>query len=225
MSKIKTTGLAIVAVCALSALVATSAFALPEFKSTANTTYTGTNLTTPTLKAKQLGVEGTISCEKAAAKGEIINNSMETKKNVVEFTGKCEQTIGSSKSTCTEPITTKELTGTLGYIKKEAKPPVGLLLKPTVGKIFAEPVCGGSKTNVEGEIVGEFTAASLNKSQTKFQLNFAATGVSQSVKTFLLLPEVFMENVHLQVEGFFGGEASQSVNEELTSAIAGEIKA
>ena len=202
----------------------TGAQALPEFFSTGNVTFTGTNLSPPVIKAKNLGIEGTIKCEKATMGGTAINKTMEVQTMVISFSGKCEQTIGSSKSTCSEPITTPSLVGTLGYIKEIPSLPVGLLLKPKSGLEILEPICGGDVTELQGEVVGEFLTGSINKSSTKLTVVLGCSGVKQNVTTFLLLAGAFMSGVNPEVTGFFGGEACLSVIEELTFATNVEIK-
>ncbi len=103
-----------------------SAAATPEFEATLpgeNPTYSGKSVsgTTPTVKATVLGVEGTITCGEIVSIGLLHDKSSITTQNVVEFKKNCLQTIGSTKTACAEPIKTKELLGTLGYVKKEEK--------------------------------------------------------------------------------------------------------
>ena len=210
----------------LACLLAGNALALPEFitRSGGNQTFAGISTTGGRLTGRSLGNEGYLSCEKVSVSGFILTKSMEMTNVVIELSGKCELNLGSTKSTCAEPVVTKELTGTLGYVKEEAKGAVGLLLKPASGSVVFGFSCGGSVNDLSGEVVGEFSTAQLNKMQTGFTLTFAATGVKQAVKTFLLLPTSFMTGVHLNWTGFFGGEGSMSWTGELTTPEM-EIKA
>jgi hypothetical protein len=230
MRQLKLATVVLTAVLAFGAISAANALALPEFvgakSEVAFTSTSGTSV----LSGEELGIPATITCEKDETSGTILNHSMLVDKVVAKFFGKCHQSInGGEPTTCEEPITTSAMMGELGYIKEKAKP-VGLLLKPESGSVFATTKCGSTETVVEGEIVGEFPEINkalvnqYNKSLTKFELVFKASGTKQAVTTLELLTG-FMTGIHLSVSGFFGGEASQSDTESITAAEAGEIKA
>jgi hypothetical protein len=246
MKRLYIGGACLVALFALSALGAVSALANPEF-----IMKTGATLPTKFDIVSGTGTFSTvtglghsvITCEHGQSKGEIVGstNSMLASKIEASFFGKCGST-GFISGACKEPILTKTLMGTLGYIKKEAAGPVGLLLFPETSgsKLVAEFECGGTKVPVEGEVIGEFPTQDKNATnqynvfREKFELVFKTTAANngiQAVQTFLLLASVlsegFMEKVHLtstalKVES--GREATEEIR-LLPEGETGEIKA
>jgi hypothetical protein len=222
--------LAFFAVVALGAVAAT-ALATPEFKGNKpDIHFTGHSLLT-VLKGETAGAEGTITCHKDLIEGLILVPSMLVDKLLVKFHTNCEEVIPALKEEkkC-EPVLTKPLMGTLGFLNKAAVP-VGMLLVPETGTEFASTECEGTKTTVGGELVGEypetnpFTRANqYNKDLTEYAFVLQASGTAQHWTTFELLGSSFMEKVELKTEGFLGGKASEEGTELLELPEAGLIE-
>jgi hypothetical protein len=230
---------ALFAVLAFGAMTASSAFAAqahPIFltASGAETLFSGENAagTTPTLRALNLGVLGTITCEKALVDGFALPKSPLAHRVKVEFHGDCLQTVGSTKNKCVENIVVKTSLAELGLVLPGTLT-VGILLEPSDGgKIFAEPECpAGSKTTVEGAVIGEIPAinkkgvSQYNKELTEQEQVFEAVGKNSETQnpTSIELLGVNMTGVKLKVSGFFGGEASEEATAILKSATGIEV--
>jgi len=222
---------AAMAVMAFGAFAASSASATPEFKGLTGVTdihFTGRSLVT-TLRGLNAGVLGTISCEKDLASGLILVPSMLVDNILLQFHGKCTQKVGSTETGCGTLILTKPLHGIVGWINKGATP-VGLLLHPESGTVFATVVCGTNTTTVEGEIVAEIPELNearenqYNNSRTEYELVLKASGETQGVTTFELLGGTFMTGVSLKVAGFLGGAASEEGTELVTLEKDGELE-
>lgn len=226
MRSIKLAMIALFAIFAFGAIAAASASAFPEFKSAAgNLAFTGTSGTS-TLRGESASAVGTITCEKDTSSGLILNGTMAVDKVEVSFSGKCKQQIGSSEGTCVEPIKIKLAAGTLGLLTA-SNHKVVLLLTPEAGKEFVKVSCANGSTTIEGEIVGEFPEKvgltnQYNKLLKSFTLEYKSSGVKQLIQEVLLLPSSQMTGTHLEVNGFFGGEASEETTETISIG-GGEI--
>jgi len=171
----------------------------------------------PTLRGLNLGVQGVITCELVLVHGFILDKSTLAHRIKVIFEHNCVQTISGSTSACTEPIETKPLLGELGLVLLNKT--VGILLAPSDGTgVFATVVCGSNTTKVLGAIIGEIPEISAdtrlnqyNKLQTLTEVVFEAKNKSEDVQniTHIELLGNLMENVKFDVEGFFGGTASE----------------
>lgn len=209
---VKSVLVALFAVMCMGALAATSASAVgPLFltESKKALLVTADVLGEATLKAKSFGVEGTIKCEKGSGQGFVLDKSPLGHEIEVEFFGKCEQTVGTTKGTCTEPIKPKLTYGELGLLNGIV---LGLVA-PESGTEFVQLQCANGNTKFSGAIVGEFTlngrdgAKQYGVERKVFLLLLNATGNKQNNQEIELLG-VLMTGVHLSTEGFFSGEAS-----------------
>jgi hypothetical protein len=181
------------------------------------------------LRALNIGVLGSITCEKILTEGAVHPKTTLVTGVKTEFTGKCEQVVGTSKNACVEPIVVKTSLAELGLVLGNKT--VGIFLEPTGSKVFAEPECpAGSKTTVEGSVIGEIPATSLNgkaqynKENTEQEQSFEAAGKSsenQNITTIELLGA--SKSAELKVSGFFGGKASQEAVVILKSAAGIEV--
>jgi len=163
-----------------------------------------------TLRGEDLGILGTITCGKGSGHGFVLNASPLAHEVLIEFSEKCEQVIGSSKGTCTEPIKVKQSSAELGLLKGH----VVLLISPEAGTEFVEVKCTNGNTNVSGAVVGEFDLTGTDGNpqygvdREDFTLLFKAKGTTQEPEEIELLGGL-MTKVGLKVEGIFGGKASQ----------------
>jgi hypothetical protein len=182
--------------------------------------------TTPTLRALNLGVLGTITCERVLVDGFARPKSPLAHSVLVVFHGKCEQTIGVNKSACTEPILWKPSSAELGLVLGNKT--VGILLTPEGTPVFATPTCGGNTTTIEGAVVGEVPEINkkaenqYNKLLSEIEYVFEAAGKNsenQNITSIELLGTT-MTGAELKVTGFFGGKASQ----EMTLILKGDGK-
>jgi hypothetical protein len=179
MKLLRSTGLLLVAICAIAGVASASASAaLPEF-SKAGPTLTGTSGAS-TLETKG----GTkVTCTGGKNTGTIATVKTITK-IVVTFVG-CK----SSGFACKTPkeasgeLVTTELTGTLGYTNA-AKKEVGVKLAPTAGGKFIEFECVGGivKVQVTGSVIGALTP--VLTPTTKFTLTFKQTKGVQALTKF-----------------------------------------
>jgi len=207
------------AVLAFGAVAASSASAHPLFltESGKELLFSGMNPvgTIPTLRAVNVGTLGTITCTLALVDGFALPKSPLAHRILVVFEGKCEQTVGSSKSTCVEPIVVKKALAELGLVLGNKT--VGIFLAPSDGtKEFAETNCGGLKTVVEGTIAGEIPELNANRENQYNSMRSESEQVfesenkneNQKITSIELLGSP-MSGVELKVSGFFGGKASQ----------------
>jgi hypothetical protein len=180
-----------------------------------------------TFRALNLGVLGSYACEKTSLDGFALPKSPLAHRIKLTFQGKCELTAGGSKAACVEPITWKTSLAELGLVLGNKT--VGIYLEPSDGtKAFAEVECpAGSKTTVEGAIIGEIPVISksgkeqYNKEQTETEAVFEAAGKNsenQNITTIELLG--LTKTGELKVTGFFGGKASK----EMTLVLTGDGK-
>lgn len=169
------------------------------------------------LRGLELGVLGTVDCEKSLVlHAEILSLSPLAHKILIDFHGKCEQTIGTSKAICKEPIETKLISAELGL--ELTNKIVLVLLKPESGTEFTKFTCGGKEVKVEGAIIGEIPAENANREPQynvpleETEVVFEAEGKNtdkQKYGKICLLGVEMTAGTELQVSGFFGGKASQ----------------
>ncbi len=218
MRSIRPAFAALFVVLAFSAVAAAGASAAqPLFlngNGSASLSLTGTGGLT-TIRALNVGVLGTIACEKSSTTGETQNKSARAVKVLLTFSGKCEQTVGSTKSTCTEPIKSVSSFVELGLASSTVKT-VLELVAPESGTTFVTITCGSNNTTVEGTVVGEVPTINakgenqLNSQRSEFEMVFAAVGKTSENQVYagLLLLGTQMTGAVLKVAGFFGGTAS-----------------
>jgi hypothetical protein len=228
---------ALFAVLAFGAMTASSAFAAqahPIFLTAtgSETLFEGTNPagTTPTLRALNLGVLGSVSCEKVSMHGFALPKSPLAHRLKMSFSGKCVWTVGTSKNACVEPMLWKTSLAELGLVLGDKT--VGIFLEPSDGsKVFAEPECpSGTATTWEGALIGEIPSFSKNgkeqydRENTEQEQVFEAAGKNsenQNITTIELLG--LTKTGELKVSGFFGGKSSLEMALILKSATGIEI--
>jgi hypothetical protein len=219
MRQLKTVLIAVFTMTALSGLSATNASAFHPLV----LTQSGKELLVTgeaglgVIRALSAGVAATIECHKVLAHGWVLNKSTLGNRIKISFHTHCEQTVGGTKSACTEPIVLKEMIGELGLVGNKV---VGILLAPTSGAEFVKVTCGGNTTTVEGATIVEvpeinrFGVNQYNKQLTEGEAIFATEGKSENPKyTSIELLGVQMTKVELKVSGFFGGKAAVEGNE------------
>lgn len=249
MIRLRTLGLALVAVFAMSAVAAGSASA----KTCAELGFTNPCL----VNAAGTGVKGVMKTESKAV------SKLETKSGkIVECTsnkGESTPTTGSAKHVekatvtfagckgeglkCanqgTEEIKTNSLEGEIGYISA-AEHTVGLDLWPSSrtakerekGKkeflaLFVTFTCGGFvKNEARGSVIGKMTPVG-NTLQTTFTLTYSKKGTEKGIQEFNKLENV-EEGVPNQLESsIFGGgfeKSNQQGTETVTPAETAELK-
>jgi hypothetical protein len=186
--------------------------------------FSGTNPagTTPTLRAKNLGVLGTVTCEKVLVDGFALPKSPLAHRISVVFEGKCEQNVSGFKSACTEPIVVKRALAELGLVLGNKT--VGIYLSPSDGTTVVLAVtCGGITTTVEGSIVGEIPEINkkaenqYNSERSESEQVFEAEkGTEKQAITSIELLGAIMTGDELKVSGSSGGGASQETTVILT---------
>jgi hypothetical protein len=167
------------------------------------------------LRALNLGVLGTIDCEKSLVHGFTLNKSTLARKVLFTFEGKCLKTVGSIVGKCTEPIKTVNTSVELGLASSTLHK-VLELVAPESGTEFWTEECEANNTTYEGAFVGEIpetnTAdeAQLNVQRSSSETVFEAQGKStdQQKYTSLELLGSLMTGVELKAQGFFGGKVS-----------------
>jgi hypothetical protein len=170
-----------------------------------------------TLRSKQAGVEGTISCERTLSfTGLAVTESALVNALRIELNGRCEQTVGSSKDTCSEPIKLELSYGQLGLLHNH----VFLLVAPENGTLFATVKCTNGNTQVRGAVIGEFPlngrggSLQYGVSLEDFLLLYKAKGITQEPEEIELAGGL-MKGVGLTTEGLFSGKASAEATELL----------
>jgi hypothetical protein len=190
--------------------------------------FSGTNPagTTPTLRALNAGVLGTITCEKVLVDGWALPKSPLAHRVKTIFEGKCElHSSATGLVACTEPIEPKLALAELGLVLGNKT--VGVLLEPTGTKEFVKVTCGANVTTVEGAVIGEIPEIvggvnQYNKLLSETTQVFEAenkNSENQKPESIELLG-TNMTGVALTVSGFFGGKAS----EEATVILKGDGK-
>jgi hypothetical protein len=178
------------------------------------------------IRGLELGVLGTIDCETSLSSGEVSNKSTFAHKIELEYHGKCEQIVGSTKTACTEPIKFKLTFGALGLNSKK----VVILLAPESGTELAKVTCGSNTNTVEGAVVGEFpeTEAFSGKqyntglSPLELVFNSESKNENQAI-TSIELSGVSMTKAELKISGFFGGKVSLETTQTISSELGGLI--
>jgi hypothetical protein len=220
-SVVKLVLVALVAVVCVDALAAASTSAAEPLFITGTgkaLLFTGTSGVV-TLRSKTgTGTEGTITCEKTLTfHGLALNESALVRELHIEFKGKCEQTVGSNKGTCSEPIKLASSYGELGLLHGH----VLILVAPESGTLFVEVKCTNGNTDVRGAIIGEFTlngrggSSQYNGALEDFLLSFNAKGITQEPES-IELSGTLMTGVGLSTEGLFSGKASEEATELLS---------
>ncbi|MGH2864524.1 MAG: hypothetical protein ACRDJX_04660 [Solirubrobacteraceae bacterium] len=229
MKRIKIIGLALVAVFALSAVVAASASAaLPEFvPGAAKTKFTSKSGESFLEASKQV-----IKCKSDTNKGELVGTTKKEDTVTVTFLG-CESLTLKAKcqnTTTKGKIVTNLLVSLLGYINA-AKKEVGLSLSPkTAGGLFAEFECAEVKVKVgEGtgkggnSVIGRVTP--VNKLVTPpetFALSFNCVSEKQEVEKFEGGAKDVLE---AEIGGLGWEEACESSQDTILFKVAEELKA
>jgi hypothetical protein len=206
-------GLTLVAILAVSAVVASAASANAEFKVLpTSSAFTGTGGTGSLIAGNEK-----VECTANTTAGTITSMD-KVGKVTVDFTG-CK--LVNTKGTCTIKsvgssteglIITNALSGLLGTVaSSEAKSQVGLLLKPETSpfvKLAATPApCSSPETSVLGSIAGEVETTS--KSQTTGKLNFTVSSGNQAIKTITTLEG--SKKPELEAFGVLATEATEDV--------------
>jgi hypothetical protein len=174
-------GLIFIAILAVSAVVASTASALPLFEGGA----VGLKFSTVSGTSKLVGDNGaeTVTCATAQSSGEI-TGSMEVGNVIVHYltctsTGATEKgcAIKSKSSPQEGLIQTNTLHGVLGLILPSGE--TGLLLLPHSGKVFVEllPNACTKETKVTGTVVGLISP--LRVKQTTGLLTFPAAPIRE----------------------------------------------
>jgi hypothetical protein len=241
MGRIKVLGLCLVAVVAMSALVASAASATePYFKvgtSGTGTELTGTKAATIAigeghLFVNELGIE--ITCKSGSGSGTLLNTEVgkEKKMGSVEkgtvLFSECKVEKAENCELEKNTIEAKEIKGLLGYDGTK----VVFLLQPTVSggtfttvklKSIAPENCTiAGKYEIKGSLVGEIPAADVGKLLSSAVLSLKKTGSNpnwkQELETFEepLVPQKLIEE-HLT----YGGHPS-AIEGEATVSVTGE---
>jgi hypothetical protein len=233
MQRLKVLGLALAAVFAVSALVATSAMAvLPEIEiiSGPQTLKSAKKAESPndlleTTSGKKVECTNDASTSKLGA-----SPTKELKEVKVTFTG-CTSSFGTctSSGAASGEIKVNELIGTVGYINKTTTPKeVGVSLTPVVsGGLFAEFKCGIATVKV-GEKAGSGSGDSVIGKLTPVETATAKVNLVFSQSVGKQIPEKFEGGAKDVLESELGGlgwlqsgQASQDVVEQTT---AGSVK-
>jgi hypothetical protein len=186
-------GLALVAVFAMSAIIASTASAFPEFLMLpTGKTFTGVS-GVATLVA---GTEK-VTCQKDTNTGEV--TSMDSIGKVTVHFLECKGENGKAETctvksagapeTTTGLIITNSLRGLLGEVAEtEAKSKVGILLEPESGVTFVTlqgPCLSPTEEAVEGTVAGELTP--IKALQSTLKLILGVTSKKQNIKEITVL--------------------------------------
>lgn len=182
------------------------------------------NLGEITLRGRSAGIEGTIKCEKSGGHGFLLDKSSLIREISAELSGKCEQTIGTSKGTCTEPIKPVSMYGELGLLNGI----VVMLIAPESGETFVEVKCTNGNTKITGTIIGEYKLNSRDGTKQygvdrKVLLGLDnATGNKQNIQEIELLGTK-MTGDHLRVESTFFTEEEAAVEAKGLCLVDGNV--
>jgi hypothetical protein len=211
---------ALVAVMCVGPLAATSASAVETLFITSSgkaLLFTGSGAVT--LRGKEAGIEGTIKCELSKTHGFVLNKSSLARELHIEFEGKCEQTVGSTKSACTEPIKALSAYGELGLLHGHGL----LLVAPEKGTELVEAKCAGDNTKFSGAVIGEFALNGADGlpqygiAREDYLLLYKVKGTTQEPEE-IELSGTLMKGVTLKAEGFLGEKASEETTQLLSFA-------
>jgi hypothetical protein len=217
MQRLRFITLALVAAFAISAVAAGAAAAeKPEWRK-GGVTLTGKVKFTAKSGAGVLETtSGTkVECLKDEATGEI-EGPNKAVNVVVKYTG-C--TAGGFPCNKVEEIKTEKTKGTLVYLKAAKKTPVGLLLEPETGTVFAKFECIFTKHTVEGSVICE--AKPLNVQQTTGELICKKKAGEKGKQEWTEVEEAAPE--HFLTDN--GTRAALENTEEITFAEAVELSA
>jgi hypothetical protein len=216
-------GFVFTAVCALAALVASSAFASdPEFTHLP----LGTHFTSHSGTSILRSVTATIICTSDQNSGEI--TSMDSVGKVtVHFLGCKEHTTGgecplssSGFRNSAELILTNTLRGLLGLVhtNEEATSLVGILFEPETGEDFTlfnatEAPCSTAETAVKGNVAGEVTP--INRLVPTSSINLFASAASPNKKNRIQEILVLSGAVKPKLIAFGAVEATEETFDEV----------
>ncbi len=184
------------------------------------------------LRFLEVGVLATIDCEKTSVTGETVYKSMEAVKVVFSFDTKCEQKVGTTKTTCTEPTNSVSSFVELGLPSSTNNKTVLELVAPESGTSFVTFSCGSTNTTFEGIVVGEIPPenankeAQYNKQRSSLEAVFAAVGKTSENQVYsgLLLLGTQMTGTELKVTKFFGDKASFEVSVVTKPPVNGTVE-
>jgi hypothetical protein len=213
MKRIRIVGLALVAMFAFSALVASAAqAAAPEF--TVHPDKITKSTTTATYTLETVG-GSKVTCKAQSNEGEI--ETAKTGFATITFTG-CETTViikvkCETKGAATGEVKTNKLLTTLGVSGSTT----AIKLAPE-GELFAELECAGAAIKVKGAVVCPITPVG-GGTHTSFSLACAQTKGVQSLTSF----EGVAANLETSISGGTYEQSGQSGTGTLTVATANEI--
>ncbi len=219
---LRSTLLALVAVFALGAVVASAASAAePEFKPMpAKKKFTSTG---GAVTFKEGG--NTITCSSSTTSGEITGVS--TIGKLVVTYKKCEAFLPKGKCSFHSPgrvageIVTNALKGELGTVStKEAASGVGVLLLPETGQTWAmieSPCAEPESTPLTGRLAGEVTP--IGKKQTSMNIVFSAPGGVQGIKEMTIAGK----KAEVPSLKMYGTSATEEMTDALTFEEALEV--
>jgi hypothetical protein len=151
MTRIRIVGLALVATFALSAVVASAAFAGSEFLAEGGANPAGITVKGKGGKAKFESAGGaTVTCNKSESTG-TFKSPLEARATV-KYSGECKLTSSLANSSCAEPIATKELKILPGSKVGTNATRLEVFL-PVTGEAMAEFTCGSVKVKVTGGVI------------------------------------------------------------------------
>jgi hypothetical protein len=223
MKVVRLSGLALVAVLAMSLMIASVASAAPVFTPT-GATLTGTSGVSVLEAAGER-----VTCEKDTTAGAVVTSATLIGGIVVHFLGcsaktatKEECTVKSTNTTEPGLILTTTLHGVLGLIlpKPTSGSDVALVLLPISGATFVALVGSGKcveTTKVQGSVAG--TLEPVGVSQTTGKLTLVGSGGKESITDVdlstggLVAPELKA----------FGSSASEETTENYTLSKATEV--
>jgi hypothetical protein len=208
MKYLRLVGIAIFAICALTAAMATTANAAEP---PALITYSGSGAFTVSSGAGELETSGKIkvTCTGDDGTGQLGKNQATTAELTITFLS-CE-TLGlkcKSAGLANGNIQTVQLAATLGRIKAGE---AGILIKPKTGTAFLVPVlCGGEvEFTAIGSVIGKLTQVDTQTKQ--LTATFTQAGGLQTIKKFE--GETTTNNLIAKV-GVTGAEQAGLVSEE-----------
>lgn len=213
--------LALIAIFAMSLVVASAAAALPEFKPSTKASLTTKSITSGgTLKA----AGNTVTCKEETSTGEI-TGPMEVSNILIHFTG-CESFVTESTKCAVNSkgatvgsglLLTATLHGVLGLVLPGDLP--GLLLLPNSGSVFLtfEKNACTIETKVTGSVAGLIEPFGKGSTKTG-KLVFSAPGGKQEIKDIdtlsgLVAPELVA----------FSETATQEINSETKDGTGVEV--
>jgi hypothetical protein len=239
VTRLRTTGLALVVVFATGAVAsATASAALPELVNKEGKELVNKSITTEDKAASVLenSAKETVTCATSSSKS-TASGTKNVVKATVTFKG-CKSSLGGEcKNAGSEEIVTNELEGQIGYIEPKTNKEVGLDLWPSArtaterekfefNAIFVKFTCGGfASDEVKGSAIGQMTL--INTLSTTNTLNYEkGTNAGEQKIKKLEGVEGGHEDV-LEAQLFFFGfkKADEQSTHSVTFGEAAEIKA